>query len=75
MVDCAAEVQEMQAICGGFSYLLASNSSYIKAYAGVCEQVCKDCEAECLKHKQHIECRNCAEACATVVDEIKLRLS
>ena len=75
LADCAAKAHEMQAICGGFSYLLASNSKYIKAYAGVCEQVCKDCEAECMKHKQHIECRNCAEACAAVVDEIKLRLS
>lgn len=74
LADCAAKVHEMQAICGGFSYLLASNSKYIAAYAGVCEQVCKDCETECLKHKQHIECRNCAEACAAVVDEIKLRL-
>jgi len=72
---CASKVQEMQAICDGYSYLVAANSEYIKAYAGVCEQVCEDCEKECLKHKEHIECKACAEACANVVDQIKLTLA
>ncbi len=75
LADCAAKVHEMQAICGAFSYLLAANSEYIKAYASVCEQVCNDCEKECMKHKEHIECRECGEACADVVDQIKLRLT
>ena len=75
LADCASKVHEMQAICGGFSYLLAANSEYIKAYAGVCERVCKDCEKECRKHEEHIECKACAEACAEIVDQIKLRLS
>ena len=74
LADCAAKVHEMQAICGGFSYLLAANSEYIKAYAGVCEQVCKDCEEECMKHKEHIECKACGEACAELVDQLKLSL-
>jgi Cys-rich four helix bundle protein (predicted Tat secretion target) len=74
LADCAAKVHEMQAICGAFSYLLAANSEYIKAYAGVCEQVCKDCEKECMKHKQHIECKACGEACAEIVDQIQLSL-
>jgi len=75
LADCAAKVHEMQAICGGFSYLLAANSEYIKDYAGVCERVCKDCETECMKHKEHIECSACGEACAAVVDQIKLSLA
>lgn len=75
LAECAIKVHEMQAICDAFSYLLASNSVYIKAYAGVCESVCKDCEKECRKHEEHIECKACAEACAEVVDQIKLRLS
>ena len=74
LADCAAKVHEMQAICGAFSYLLAANSEYIKAYAGVCEQVCKDCEEECMKHKEHIECKACGEACAEIVDQIELSL-
>jgi Cys-rich four helix bundle protein (predicted Tat secretion target) len=75
LADCASKVHEMQAVCAAFSYLLAANSAYIKAYAGICETVCKDCEKECRKHEEHIECKACAEACKELVDQIKLRLS
>ena len=75
LADCASKVHEMQAICTAFSYLLASNSGYVKEYAGVCTRVCEDCEKECRKHEEHIECKACAEACAEVVDQIKLRLT
>ena len=75
LADCASKVHEMQAICGAFSYLLAANSEYVRAYAVICEQACKDCEKECRKHEKHIECKACAEACADIVDQIKLRLS
>jgi len=68
----AAKVHEMQAICGAYSYLLAANSGYSKAYAGVCRQVCEDCEKECRKHDKHIECKACADACAAVVEHIEL---
>ncbi len=74
LADCASKVHEMQAICVAFSYLLTANSDYVKAYADVCEQVCKDCEKECRKHEEHIECKNCAEACANTVDQLKLSL-
>jgi Cys-rich four helix bundle protein (predicted Tat secretion target) len=72
LADCAAKVHEMQAICGAYSYLLAANSGYSKAYASVCKQVCEDCEKECRKHEKHIECRACADACAEVVEQIEL---
>jgi Cys-rich four helix bundle protein (predicted Tat secretion target) len=75
LAACASKVHEMQAVCSAFSYLLAANSEYVKAYAPICEQVCIDCEKECLKHKEHIECKACADACANLVDQIKLRLS
>jgi len=75
LADCAAKVHEMEAICRAFSYLLSANSSYVKAYAGICEKACKDCEGECLKHKEHVECKACADACSNVVDQIKLHLS
>jgi Cys-rich four helix bundle protein (predicted Tat secretion target) len=75
LAECASKVHEMQAVCTAFSYLLAANSEYIKAYAPVCEQVCTDCEKVCLEHKEHIECKACADACANLVDQIKLRLS
>ena len=72
LADCAAKVHEMQAICGAFSYLLAANSSYLRAYAPVCARVCEDCEQECRKHEEHSECKACAQACADLVDQIKL---
>ena len=72
LADCAAKVHEMQAICGAYSYLLAANSSYSKAYATVCKQVCEDCEKECRKHEKHIECKACADACAALVEQIEL---
>ncbi len=75
LADCARKVQEMQAVCGGFAYLVASNSSYSKEYSQVCEKVCRDCAKECRKHEKHVECKACAEACAEVVDQINLRLS
>jgi len=33
LAECASKVHEMQAVCTAFSYLLAVNSKYIKAYA------------------------------------------
>ena len=75
LAECAFKVHEMQAICGAFSYLLAANSEYLNDYANVCVKVCTDCEKECRKHETHIECKACAEACAGLVDQIKLRFS
>ena len=75
LADCARKVHEMQAVCTAFSYLLTANSGYSKAYASICAQVCQDCEKECRKHEDHIECKACAEACADLVDQIKLRMT
>ncbi len=72
LADCAAKVHEMQAICGGFSYLLAANSEYVAAYQKLCETACSDCAKECRKHDEHHECRACAEACEATVEAIKL---
>jgi Cys-rich four helix bundle protein (predicted Tat secretion target) len=72
LAKCASKAQEMLSICEGFAYLVASNSSYIKDYAQVCEKVCRDCAEECKKHDKHIECDACARACEDVVDAIKL---
>lgn len=75
LAECAVKVQEMQSVCNAFSYLVASNSKYIKEYATVCTKICKDCEDECMKHKAHAECKACGEACGELIDQIKLRLS
>ena len=71
LADCAAKVHEMDVVCKAFSYLLAANSSYLLDYSALCSEVCKDCEDECRKHDQHIECKACADACAEVIADIK----
>lgn len=75
LAKCATKVQEMQAVCNAFSYLVVSNSKYTKEFSEVCAKICKDCEDECMKHKEHIECKACGEACGDLLDQIKLRLS
>ncbi len=72
LADCARKVNEMLPICRAFSYQLASNSPYIKALAPVCRQACKDCEDACREHEdKHLECKECAEACAQVISAIE----
>jgi Cys-rich four helix bundle protein (predicted Tat secretion target) len=71
LAECAAKVNEMLAICEGFSYLVTSNSGHSKAYAQICKAVCSECEEECRKHEdKHTECKACAEACAETVKGI-----
>jgi Cys-rich four helix bundle protein (predicted Tat secretion target) len=71
LADCARKVNEMEPICRAFSYQLASNSPYVEAMTSICRQACKDCEVECRKHEdKHLECRECAEACAQVIAAI-----
>jgi Cys-rich four helix bundle protein (predicted Tat secretion target) len=71
LADCARKVNEMSPICGAFSYQLASNSPYVNALSRVCRQACEDCEAACREHEdKHVECRECAEACAQLISAI-----
>jgi Cys-rich four helix bundle protein (predicted Tat secretion target) len=70
LAECAKKVNEMNAICGGFSKLLAANSNHVKDYAKICKSVCEECAKECHKHDQHIECRECAEACEALIKAI-----
>jgi Cys-rich four helix bundle protein (predicted Tat secretion target) len=72
LAKCASKVHEMQSICGGFSYLVASNSEYAKEYSKICARVCKDCAKICREHDEHHECRACAEACESIIDAISM---
>ncbi len=67
LATCAKKVNKMNAVCDGFSKLLAANSNHVKAYAKICKAVCKECAKECRKHDKYIECRQCAEACDVLV--------
>jgi Cys-rich four helix bundle protein (predicted Tat secretion target) len=70
LAECAKKVNEMNAVCNGFSKLLAANSNHIKDYAKICKSICKECAEECRKHDQHIECSECAEACEALIKAI-----
>ena len=71
LAECASKVHEMQAICEAFSYLVAANSEYTKAYSKICISACDDCEQICREHDEHFECKDCADACAALVKAIK----
>lgn len=72
LADCARKVNEMLPICKAFSYQLAGNSPYVMALSAVCRQACEDCEKECRVHEdKHLECKECAEACAKVASAIE----
>lgn len=71
LAECASKVHEMQTICSGFSYLVASNSRYSKDYSKICVTACEDCEKICREHDEHFECKDCADACQALVKAIK----
>lgn len=71
LAECASKVHEMTAICGAFSYLVASNSEYAKEYSKICISACDDCEKICREHDEHFECKDCADACQALVKAIK----
>ena len=75
LAECASKVHEMQAICHAFSYLLASNSEYLKEYSKICITACDDCEKVCREHDEHFECKDCGDACAALVKAIKKSLA
>jgi len=70
LASCAKKVNEMNAICEGFSKILAANSNHVKDYAKICKSVSKECAKECRKHDKHHECRECAEACEALIKAI-----
>lgn len=70
LAECAIKVNETIAVCGAFSTLLASNSMYLKNYASICRSVCEDCAEECHKHDDHLECKECGDACDELIKEI-----
>lgn len=69
MAGCAASVRDMMIYCDALVKASARKSKHLGALAKIAEQACKDCEAECRKHKQMKECIACADACAACAKE------
>jgi Cys-rich four helix bundle protein (predicted Tat secretion target) len=72
VAKCADTVSEMLAMCTALSQMASYNSKHLAKVAGVCRQVCLDCEKECRKHEdKHAACKACAESCERCAAECK----
>ena len=72
MADCAWEVKQMMHVCEALSAMASYDSPHLEAMGAVCISVCEDCERQCRIHEDHQqECKDCADACAVLVREIR----
>ena len=69
MVSCMKAAYDMIAVCGALQTLAATNSEHVAALAKVAIEVCADCRKQCDKYPKVAECKACAEACATNIEE------
>ncbi len=71
LATCARSVHNMISLCDAFSAQVTNNSKYIDGIAEVCRTSCVDCEKECRKHENdHVECKQCADACLELIAAI-----
>jgi len=72
MADCAWAVEQMMHVCEALSAMASYDSPHLAAMGSVCVSVCEDCERECRVHEDHQqECKDCADACAALIREIR----
>jgi Cys-rich four helix bundle protein (predicted Tat secretion target) len=71
MAACAMSVRDMLASTRSLFTVASASSKHTPLVAKTCAQICKDCEAECRKHAdKHQPCRDCADACARMQQEV-----
>lgn len=76
MAECADAVQQMLPVCRAMSSLSVYDSKHLPDLARACLGVCTDCEKVCREHADHQkECKDCADACAAVIKEVKKMLA
>jgi Cys-rich four helix bundle protein (predicted Tat secretion target) len=71
LAACSASVRDMMASCSSLMQLAASDSKHLPGMAKICSQILEDCKAECEKHADHEECKECAKACEGCLKECK----
>ena len=72
IADCLDVVTDTISMCKTLTQLAISHSPHLKTFAQVCMNVCKDCEKECLVHKdKHKECKDCMESCAKCIEQLE----
>lgn len=69
LAECVKPVQELVIMCQAIAAMAAYGSPHLKGVAEVTKAVCKDCEAECRKHDNHMACQICADSCAPCMAE------
>ena len=75
LAECSAAVREMLAGCSALTKLAVSGSKRLPQMAKLCNSMLEDCKAECDKHKEHDECKACADACEGCIAECKKVMS
>lgn len=72
LAECAFAVDQMLRVCDTTAFLAAMDSKLLAGMRPVCQAACEDCEKACRVHEDHHRaCRECAEACAAVLAELK----
>lgn len=69
MAACAKSVEQLMSVCNSLRQLSTWNSPYVPRLAKVAMDMCKECEDECRKHKEHQPCLDCADVCAACYKE------
>ncbi len=75
LAECAEAVKIMVSTCSTLVQMALFDSAHLVDQAKVAIAVLKDCEDECLKHKEHRQCQDCADACVACTKACKAILT
>jgi Cys-rich four helix bundle protein (predicted Tat secretion target) len=68
MAACAESVRELVIACDALAGMATHDSKHLKTYAGVTAKICAECKEQCMKHKEHSQCLDCANACESCIE-------
>lgn len=71
LAKCAQTVNEMVIMCRALAKMASYQSEQVTALAKIVIDVCQICADECGKHKEHEQCKACAQSCLDCIDECK----
>ena len=68
MAACAKSVRELIFACDALAGMAVHDSRHLAEYAALTSKVCADCREQCLKHKEHSQCLDCATSCEACIE-------
>lgn len=71
-VTCIELMRDCSDTCRLASSFVARSSIFAKEICGICAGVCRQCAAECKKHRDNPLCVKCREACEKFAYECEL---